>query len=215
MYSLNTELARAASSLPKFSRFIDASGKYFGQIQYARQIVSSLKKTEGIEIMFVSDSGEKARHTIWTRKADGTSLQGEGLIMALMTVLRVRNMKPAKGTIVTYDYDAKQEVEKTVDLFPELANKKLHVGIRMAEYVKQNGGIGQSAELTFFADEHGFTAEEILDKAKAPVAFEQQVAHLTTKKLKGHAAETQVAEASVTFAPTVGTSDVDLSDIPF
>ena len=87
-YALDAELARQADQ-PKTR--IDASGEYIGTFTKAEKVISN-GGTEGIDFSFESDDGATADYlTLWTIKADTSKTFGYGLLMALMTCLKVRN----------------------------------------------------------------------------------------------------------------------------
>ena len=105
-YTLNPEAAKQADNM--FSR-IEEKGKYLGIITRAEPIVSK-KGSKGVDMSFKADNGASADYlTIWTHNAEGKQLQGFNVLMAIMTCLRVKELKAENGEAEKYDHDEKKQ----------------------------------------------------------------------------------------------------------
>ena len=115
-YTLNPEAAKQADNL--FSR-IEEKGKYLGTLTRAEQIVSK-KGSKGVDFSFKTDTGATADYlTIWTHNGDGKQLQGFNTLMAIMTCLRVKELKAEQGEVEKYDND-----ERSASKFKRLCSRR-------------------------------------------------------------------------------------------
>jgi hypothetical protein len=204
-YTLDPELAKKAGQGLR----INETGLYTGTITHAFACKSS-QGTKGVEIMFKSDDGRTADYLqIWTRKQDGTSLMGEQVLHAIMTVTEQRNLT-LKGGSVTRAGEA-----KTVDLFPELCGKRIAFVLQKEPYEKADGSVGDSM-LIFMPLEVDTkrTAKEKLEKAPKGEAWQQVVATLKDKPLRKRQGNARPGGQSQAPAATSG-QQFDDSDIPF
>jgi hypothetical protein len=185
MYALNTESAQAARKAEQRTSFIDEKGKYVGKFTRAEDITAA-SGTRGIAFTFESDEGQKANFSIYTIKSNGEKLGDFGTLMALMTCLGVKDIKPAQVASMVWDKDASANVSKMLSQFPELLNKRVGILLAMEEYEKRNGGgTGWSARLNaVFQAETELTASEILDRKTTPQKLPQLVAALKDRPLK-------------------------------
>lgn len=202
MYALNTEAAKAADSTG--SR-ISERGKYVGRFTRAQHIESEKTGTSGIDFDFEATNGQKARFSIYTVKADGTQIYGYKQIMAIMTVLSLRNLDdpqilPAK----VYDYDTNQEVERKVLQFSELLNKPIGLLFTMEEY--KSGKWRPNLAGVFQADTE-LVASEILERKTQPLTLPKMVDRLRDKPLQN--------DAGGSFSNAGANYVDDTSDIPF
>ena len=108
MYTLDIESARKADTT---GASIKELGKYVGEITQAKEIKSAKTGTKGIEFSFKSQSGQKANISIYTLSAGGEKYQGYEALMAIMTCMGLRTIKPVLGKATKYDYDTKKEVQ--------------------------------------------------------------------------------------------------------
>ena len=137
-YTLNPEAAKQADNM--FSR-IEEKGKYLGTLTRAEQIVSK-KGSKGVDFSFKTDTGATADYlTVWTHNGEGKQLQGFNLLMAIMTCLQLRGIKPAPGKVTRYDFDTKKEVTEDGTVFPDL-HKPIGVLLETEDYEKKDGSIG-------------------------------------------------------------------------
>ena len=201
MYALDTTAAKAADSA---GFQIKEKGKYVGRFTRAEHIVSERTGTKGIDFDFVSDSGQRARFSIYTIKADGTTIYGFKQLMAMMTVLKLRNIAdPVMSMAKVYDFDQGKEVEKNVPQLLELVNKPIGILITMEEY--KEGKFRPNLNGVFQAETE-LVASEILDRKTVPAHLAKMVAALRDKPLNGG--------APAYSGPEAGHPAED-SDIPF
>jgi hypothetical protein len=213
MYALNNESAQAARKAEQRTSFIDEKGKYVGKFTRAEDITAA-SGTRGIAFTFESDDGQKANFSIYTIKSNGEKLGDFGTLMALMTCLGVKDIKPAQVASMVWDKDASANVSKTLSQFPELLNKRVGILIAMEEYEKRNGGgTGWSARLNaVFQAETELTASEILDRKTTPTKLPQLVAALKDRPLKKSSA---ASNGSHIADENFGGFDTMPDDIPF
>jgi hypothetical protein len=185
MYALNNESAQAARKAEQRTSFIDEKGKYVGKFTRAEDITAA-SGTRGIAFTFETDDGQKANFSIYTIKSNGEKLGDFGTLMALMTCLGVKDIKPAQVASMVWDKDASANVSKTLSQFPELLNKRVGILVAMEEYEKRNGGgTGWSTRLNaVFQADTELTASEILDRKTTPTKLPQLVAALKDRPLK-------------------------------
>lgn len=180
-YQLDTTAAKNADVI--FSK-IESKGKYFGTLTRAEQVTSS-QGTKGVDLSFKADTGETADYlTLWTHNKDGKQLMGFNTLMAIMTCLRVRELKAQDGEIEKYDRDLQKRVKIIVPLFHDLMNKPLGLLIHMEEYAKTQGGTAWKPAISAAFDKDEFTASEILAKAVKPETLPRMVQALRDRPLK-------------------------------
>jgi hypothetical protein len=190
MYALNNETAQAARKAEQRTSFIDEKGKYVGKFTRAEDITAS-SGTRGIAFTFETVDGQKSNFSIYTIKANGEKLGDYGTLMAIMTCLGIKDIKPAQVVSTVWDKEVGGNVQKTLTQFPELLNKTIGILLAMEEYEKRDGsGTGWSARLNaaFQADTE-LTAAEILDRKTSPQKLALLVAALRDRPLKKLAAQ--------------------------
>lgn len=185
MYALNNESAQAARKAEQRISFIDEKGKYVGKFTRAEDITAA-SGTRGITFTFETNDGQKSNFSIYTIKSNGEKLGDYGTLMALMTCLGIKDIKPAQVASMVWDKDAGGNVSKMLSQFPELMNKPVGILLAMEEYEKRDGsGTGWSARLNaVFQAETELTASEILDRKTTPTKLPQLVAALKDRPLK-------------------------------
>jgi hypothetical protein len=207
MYSLDKQ---AAMNADKTSNWLTDTGKYIGRIACGEDIKASTG-TRGIALTLQADDGRETRQFIYTVKPDGEKLSGYDLVMALMTCLRLRDIKPASGPVKRWDGEAKQEFTEQGTVFPELANKPIGFLLQKTEEPsrKNPGETAWTAKLVaVFDPQTELMAAEILTGKKEPVMLAQKVATLADRPMKTR------ASASRSTTPAGGGADPD-DDIPF
>lgn len=209
MYALDTNSARKADST---GNQINEIGKYVGKFTQAEDIVAKTG-TRGIALNFESDAGQKTRISLYTLKSDGTRIMGFDSLMAILTCMGLRGIKPQPGTVKVWDNDQRKEVERSGSVFPELCTKAIGLLLETEEYEKQDGGLANRMVLAgVFRANDEFTASEILDKKTRPEHLEKMVARLHHRPLKG-------AKKPVQAPPAGGYDDygqsVGMDDVPF
>lgn len=181
MYTLDVQAARHADTA---GATIKEIGKYVGEFIQAKDVVTK-KGGRGIEFIFKSQGGQKANLAIYTTGANGDRYQGYDALMAIMTCLQLRGIKPAPGKITRYDFEAKKEVVEDGTVFPDL-HKPIGVLLETEDYEKKDGSIGTRMVLkNVFQPSTELTASEILDKKTQPELLAKMVEGLRHRPLKG------------------------------
>ena len=206
-YTLNPEAAKQADNM--FSR-IEEKGKYLGTLTRAEQIVSK-KGSKGVDFSFKTDTGATADYlTVWTHNGEGKQLQGFNTLMAIMTCLRVKELKAEQGEVEKYDNDEKKRVKVQAPLFKVMMNKPVGLLMHMEEYEKTAGGTAWKPAIFASFDANEFTASEILNKAKQPETLAKMVQALRDRPLKN--GSYKPAQTYESENPGAGFED---SEIPF
>lgn len=208
-YSLDTKAAAQADNL--FSK-IEEKGAYLGIFTRAEKVISR-NKTKGVDFSFKADNGATADYlTIWTHNSEGVELPGFKALMAIMTCLKVRELTATDGEAEKYDNDLKQRVKVQVPLFKELMNKPIGLLLHMEQYEKTAGGTAWKPAISAPYAADGFTASEILSKAKEATTMDKMLSALRDRPLKGNASATPQPSGQ----PNTGGTFDDLGDdIPF
>ena len=181
MYQLDANAARHADTA---GATIKEIGKYVGEFIQAKDVVTK-KGGRGIEFIFKSQGGQKANLAIYTTGANGDRYQGYDALMAIMTCLQLRGIKPAPGKVTRYDFEAKKEVVEDGTVFPDL-HKPIGVLLETEDYEKKDGSIGTRMVLkNVFQPGTELTASEILDKKTQPELLTKMVEGLRHRPLKG------------------------------
>jgi len=183
MYTLDKQAAMNADSTGKW---LTETGKYIGRILCAEDIKAATG-TRGIALTLQANDCRETRQFIYTQKADGEKLSGFDLVMALMTCLKLRDIKPVAGQVKRWDRESKQEYTEQGQVFPELANKPIGFLLQKTEEEsrKNPGETAWTAKLVgVFESTTELMASEILNGKKAPEALAQRVALLADRPMK-------------------------------
>lgn len=189
MYTLNADEARKAEKSQ--SKFINKTGAYVGKIVEAQNIIAATG-TKGLRFKFVSDDGQQTRFDLYTLKEmrdrnqilTAEKLPGYFSLMSLMSVMRIRQLEPRAGRVLRWDSVAKQELEVTAEIFPELC-KPVGLLLRMREYEKKNGEIGNAMEFAGAFDPISKqVASEILDQSSEATKLEIMIENLRDAPLR-------------------------------
>lgn len=212
MYALDQNAARKADST---GNQIKEIGKYVGKFTQAEDIVAKTG-TKGVALNFESDAGQKARVSLYTQKSDGSRIMGFASLMAIMTCMGLRNIKPQPGIVKFWDSETSKEAERHGSVFPELCVKSIGLLLETEEYEKQDGSLANRMVLAgVFQAEDEFTASEILDRKTKPDHLEKMVSRLHHRPLKG--AKKTISPA--TYGGDGGyddrSSSVGMDEIPF
>ena len=162
MYQLNTDFARQGDSR---NTRIDTTGAYAGYFNEVRYVTSK-KGTKGIEFKFVCDATDQTAEymTIWTHNKDGDEIYGFKKLHALMCCAKVRELTKVDGIGKVWE-DGKQ-VEKSIEICPELTNIPIGVVLQKEWYTKNNGQDAYRMQLhAFYNHESKLMATEMLDKS--------------------------------------------------
>ncbi len=211
MYTLDAQAARKADAT---GAQIKEIGKYVGAFTQAVDIKTS-KGGKGISFTFKAANGQKANLAIYTMSADGEKYQGYDALMAIMTCMGLRDIKPTPGVFTKYDFDTKADVQVQGSIFPALC-KPIGVLLETEDYQKQDGDIGTRMVMrAVFQANTELTASEILDRKTTPEQLTKMVAslrHRPLKSTKPHAPAPQRQSAP----SGAGSGFDDMSDdIPF
>lgn len=185
-YTLDTGAAKQADNF--FSK-IDTKGKYMGAFTRAEQVTST-KGTKGVDLSFKSNEGATADYlTLWTHNKDGKQLQGFNVLMAIMTCLRVKELKAEDGETEKWDSTVQQRAKVSAKLFKELMNKQIGLLMHMEEYEKTKGGTAWKPMISAPFDKDGFTASEILSRAIKPELLDRMEGSLRDRPLRASPAQ--------------------------
>lgn len=194
-YELDTNQARAADQR---GGFINETGKYFGKIIRAEEIKAS-SGTKGIDFSFASNTGQQAKFALYTEKSDGSRINiGHAFVMALMTCLKVRSIKPMPMKVKKWSKDANAEIDATAPCFPDLMSKDIGLLLEAEQYEKNSGDVGIRMVLAgVFQADTELTASEVLDKKTSPEQLPKMVSMLRYRPLKAaKSAGRKVAESA-------------------
>ena len=180
-YTLNTEAAKQADNM--FSK-IEEKGAYLGVITRAEPVTSK-KGTKGVDFSFKAENGATADYlTIWTTNNEGKQLPGYNALMAIMTCLKVRDLTASNGEVEKYNNDTQKREKVVVPLFKDLMNKPVGLLLHMEQYEKSAGGTAWKPAISAPYAADGFTASEILNKAKEATTMEKMLSALRDRPLK-------------------------------
>ena len=209
MYTLDANDARKADQR---GGLITETGKYIGKFTRAEDIKAS-SGTKGIDFSFVSNTGQKARFALYTTKSDGSKISiGHGFVMALMTCLKLREIKPQQMMVKKWDRDANAEIDAQALCFPDLMGKPIGVLLEAEAYEKNNGEVGSRMVLAgVFQAETELTASELLDRKVQPEQLSKIVMTLRDRPLRAKKAG---ASGGTSKTAAQGFDDMD-DDIPF
>lgn len=208
MYQLDANQARKADAT---GGMINEIGKYVGTLEGAYKVTAKTG-ARGVGFVFKADSGEKAKFTLYTNKANGEQIMGYEALMALMTVTKVRDIKPTPGVIKQWDSEQRKEIDARVEIFPELTGKKLTILFQTEEYIATDGSVKSKVAPRYFLDAAGFSATEILDKKTEPKQGEQMLKSLRHRPLKNPPKQVQHQNSGSGFDDI--SNDFD-SEVPF
>lgn len=200
MYALDTNAARHADTA---GATIKEIGKYVGEFIQAQDIKTK-KGGRGVSFIFKSQSGQKANLAIYTTGANGDRYQGYDALMAIMTCMQLRGIKPTPGKVTRYDFDTKKEVVEDGTVFPDL-HKPIGVLLETEDYEKSDGSLGTRMVLkNVFQASTELTASEILDKKTQPVLLPKMVEGLRHRQLRGRASAQAPRQDDGFSAPPAG-----------
>jgi hypothetical protein len=212
MYQLDKQAAMNADSAGKW---LNETGKYIGKILYAEDIEAQTG-TRGIVLNLQANDGRETRQYVYTTKKDGEKLSGYDLLMALMTCLKLRGIKPVQGPVKRWNRDTKQEYTEQGSVFPELANKPIGFLLQKTEEEsrKNPGQTAWTAKLVgVFEAGTELVAAEILNGKTKPEALALRVAQLADRPMKKRpAAAASHQDYDYGDPPASGSYD---DDVPF
>lgn len=178
---------------------MDTTGGYICKIVKAEATVSEGKGTRGIVFGVVSSSGEDAEFTLWTKKADGTTIFGFNQLQSIMVLTGVKSMRGIKGTVTRWDQVAGQRIDMPGTVYPELIGKKVGLMMQKELYTKNSGGEGFRMNMVgAYHPETMHTCTEL----KSGVARAEKAMKMI-EKLKDKDSRTTVASTTVSSGPMV------------
>jgi len=182
MYELDTKLATEAD---KRNSRISKTGAYSGTIIRAVAIPPNANGTRGIEIEFKAEGGETDRLPLYTHKGNGEGLPSLKVVNAIMTCAKVRSLTEKPATVKRWDREAQAEVDKQVNVYPELEGKPMGLLIEMEES-EYDGKVRNRPVLVGAYEPSGrFMASEILAKATKPTQLDKFIATLRDRSQLG------------------------------
>lgn len=204
MYALDTKAAQKADQT---GNRISEIGKYVGTFTQAEDITAGTG-TKGIALRF-DVNGQTANLSLYTKKANGETIMGFDVLMAIMTCMKLRNIEPKDGTVKFWDRDTNAEAQRAARVFPDLCGKPIGLLLETEGYYKNDGSVGTKMVIAnVFQAGTELTASEILDRKTTPEMLHKLVARLHHRPAK--AAKTQPTQAHQ------GSGFDDLDDsIPF
>jgi hypothetical protein len=113
---------------------ISEIGKYVGTFTQAEDLTAA-SGTKGVGFRFEAN-GQSANLSLYTTKTDGTKLMGYQALMAIMTCMKLRGIAPKPGTVKHWDNEARQEVSKQAQIFPELCGPRIGLLLQPADRVE-------------------------------------------------------------------------------
>lgn len=206
-YQLDTDAAKEANSGGKR---ITESGPYTGKLR-AAFYEQNEKGTESVNFVFEANTGQEVGPlALYTHNGDGKELPGYNVFNALLTCMRVKQVKAVRGKVELYDFDSQSVVSKDKEIYPDLTGKAVGLVLRREEYVNRNGETKE--RMTLFAPFESATnlmADEILGRqteSKSLPRIVEWLAREPVKHVKGARAST----------PNHGSASVPEDDeIPF
>lgn len=211
MYELDTTAARKADQT---GSMIKELGKYIGRFTQAEDITAP-KGTRGVAFRFEARDGRKAQLSLYTVMANGDKIMGFETLMAIMTCMGLRNIKPVPGQVTFWDSEARAEATRAGKVFPDLCGKDIGLLLETEDYTKQDGGVGTRMVLkAAFQASTELTASEILDRKTQPEQLAKMVASLRHRPVKAPRAASGGSAPAAGSKPSSGFDDMD-DDIPF
>lgn len=208
-YRLNPEAAKAAGAGTR----ITETGKYAGQITVAASVVSSQKGSEGIEVSFEAEDGRTADYmTIWTHSKDGGELPGFRMLNALMTCMKVRELKASKGQAP----DGRDGATKEAFVYPALC-QRVGLLLQRENYINSKGAEGFKFDIVLpFDPVTGQSAAEILNRETDAVQVDRIASTLKDKAPRNKPAggSPHASSGHPANGGSKGLPDMD-DDIPF
>lgn len=210
MYQLDTKAAQKADQTG--SRIIEI-GKYVGTFTQAEDITAGTG-TKGLALRFEAN-GQSANLSLYTKKANGETIMGFDVLMAIMTCLKLRNIEPKDGTVKFWDRETNAEAQRAAKVFPDLCGKPIGLLLETEGYYKQDGSTGNKVVIAnVFQAGTELTASEILDRKTTPEMLPKLVARLHHRPAKARANAGRPAAQTGAGHGGSGFDDMD-DDIPF
>jgi hypothetical protein len=211
-YNLDTAAAKDANSGGKR---ITEPGLYTGKFRAAFYEKND-RGTESVNLIFVSDSGQEVGPlALYTHNGNGEPLPSYKTLNAIMACMRVRKLEAKPGKVSLYEFDSKQEVEKSKTTYPALVGPRIGLVLQGEEYENRNDEIKVRMVIAapFDADSKRM-AEEVLSQAQDAKALEKFLAWFDGHKVKPLRTGRAAPQRQSAAASTAVDDFVD-DDIPF
>lgn len=201
----------AAKDANSGGKRITEPGAYTGTIR-AAWYEKNDKGTESVHLMFAADNGQEAGPlALYTHNGHGEPLPSYKTLNAIMACMKLRKLACKPGRVKLWDYDAKAEVDKQKDLYPELTGPKIGLVLQGEEYENRDHEIKTRLLIAAaFEPSTRLMADEILSKATEPKALDRFLTWFESNKLKGQKPQRQATPS----ASSASGYDPD-SEIPF
>lgn len=210
MYALDTKAAQKADQT---GNRISEIGKYVGTFTQAEDITAATG-TKGLALRF-EVNGQTANLSLYTKKANGETIMGFDMLMAIMTCMKLRNIEPKDGTVKFWDRETNAETQRAAKVFPDLCGKPIGLLLETEGYNKNDGSVGTKMVIAnVFQAGTELTASEILDRKTAPELLPKLVARLHHRPAKAAKTTAGRPPAQATASGGSGFDDLD-DDIPF
>lgn len=209
-YALNPQEARATEASPR----ITETGAYTGTFTKALAVTAK-SGAVGIEFEFRDSATDATADflTVYTHKSDGSAIRrGNGIINALMTCLKLREITDSVGSVELWDDTQKKKVAQQAAIYPDLMNRPIGVLLQAEEYFTSSGEPRQRMTLAgFYEASTRLMATEILDKKATPQQLDKFIAGMpAVRKAKQQPQQTGYQQAGQPNAP-----DMSMDGIPF
>lgn len=209
-YALNTELAKEGSG--RVGGRIQASGKYLGVIEWAREVTFA-SGAVCIEVKFVSTDDENAIIKLWPNSKDpGKVSFGMKQLMALMTCVKVKRIQQTQGTVEVWSKEANGMANEPATVFPELANKPVGLLLEKENDVYNDKPIFNMILKAPFTADTSQTAKELLD-GKGAIGSVEKLENTLKDRFKGNVTPIDQGQGAQGFQHPAETMTDD--DIPF
>lgn len=212
-YDLDKQAAIDAS---RGTKFISASGAYLTTIKVAWG-ANSGRGAEFVGFVFYEDSGLKLTTEIYTFGKTGEKLNGFGIVQAIMTCTRTRAIKPVRGDVTRWDFQARADLVFKEDVYPELADKRVGLLVQMEEY-ESNGQVKtKPVVIGAFDPTTRMVAHEILTQAQVAKTLDSQLKWLEAnpvRKLKPKPAVQGTPAIAGTPAAAGFDDDIPSDEVP-
>jgi hypothetical protein len=181
-YALDTEAAAQANTGGKR---IQDPGAYTGYFRAAWGETNE-KGTESVALIFVSDQEQEAGPLmLYTHNGKGDELPSYKMLNAIMVCAGIKALSLRPGKVKLYDFDSKQDVEKTKETYPELVGPRIGLVLQAEEYENRDGNIKTRLVIAAaFEAEHRRMANEVLAKSTDATALDKYLAWFEQHKVK-------------------------------
>lgn len=206
---------KAATDASKGSNRISRSGTYPGKITAAWGGTNK-NKNEFVGLVWKGDNGDQLQQDVYIFAANGQQLSGFGIVQALMTCVRVRELKATRGQCTRYDFELRDDVTIMEDIYADLVDKPVGLIVQMVEDEYQ-GKVSQKPDIRgWYELSTNMVAAEILGHAKEARTLDSQRAWLEANPVYRKKPKAQAATVSSPVSgPATAGGGHDFDDVPF